>query len=271
MYTVSSEIYKEVDYEQVRTKGNNVISKFKFHYPGVVVDNDGDLDVRQHRVGVIELEHSTATELKLVGLQVWRGALLLADYMFANRDELKTKTIMELGAGMGLTSIAAAIHNSGKTYCTDVDLGCILQLIRSNVKRNAALLSGEIKVLEYDFLRNPSEYSSELISAIDDSDVVLAADVIYDDTLTDAFIAVIDQIFARGVQTSRAKSIYVALEKRYVFTLEDCNSVAPMYEYFLKQTSKKPWFFENVPLDFPQFFAYDRCKQLVLIRITNRA
>ncbi|XP_034655990.1 methyltransferase-like protein 22 [Drosophila subobscura] len=279
MFTVTSEIYSETNYQPTKTEdGHKVVSKFRFRHPDETLerigltsaDKDGDLDVPRPRRGVIELEHSVATELKLVGLQVWRGALLLADYLFSQRQQLANQTIMELGAGVGLTSIAAAIHNSGKVYCTDVDLGCILKLIRGNVQRNASLLRGQVSVLEFNFLIPREEQAPELLSAIDASDVVLAADVIYDDTLTDAFVAVVDQILARGQPTGRPKTIYMALEKRVVFTFEDCDAVAPMYEYFLRQTAHKPWKLEHLPLDFPQYFDYDRCRQLILMRITSR-
>lgn len=51
------------------------------------------------------LEHRKATDLTLVGLQVWRGALLLADYIFHNRVEFKDKRVLELGSGVGLTGM----------------------------------------------------------------------------------------------------------------------------------------------------------------------
>lgn len=54
------------------------------------------------------LEHSVSTELQHVGLQVWRGALLLADYILSNPDLFTDKIILELGAGVGLTSIVAS-------------------------------------------------------------------------------------------------------------------------------------------------------------------
>lgn len=277
MYTVKSEIYSETNYQTTHSADGHIVSKFRFRYPNekddnakATVDHDGDLEVQRPRRGTIELEHSDATELKLVGLQVWRGALLLADYVFHQREELASKTLMELGAGVGLTSIAAAMHNGGQVYCTDVNLGSILQLMRRNVQRNAQLLRGQVSVLEYDFLAPKSKLSAELLAAIDASDVIMAADVIYEDTLTDAFVAVMEHILARGKQSGRPKCIYVAMEKRYVFTLEDCDSVAPMWEHFLRQTAHKPWLMEQLPLDFPQYFEYERCPQLILMRITCR-
>jgi predicted nicotinamide N-methyase len=61
------------------------------------------------RMVVSLTEHSTATELKLVGLQIWRGALLLADYILSQPDTFKNKTVLELGSGVGFDSIIAGM------------------------------------------------------------------------------------------------------------------------------------------------------------------
>lgn len=119
------------------------------------------------------LEHSGSTTLKLVGLQVWRGALLLADFLFHNCGEFKEKHILELGAGVGLTSIAAAIYCK-KVICTDVDLGGILNLIRSNVKRNNSIINNDIAVAELDF--KAEKLSDNMKSIVADTDIVIAAD-----------------------------------------------------------------------------------------------
>ena len=44
----------------------------------------------------------------LVGLQLWRGAFLLADFICANPELFKTKNVLELAAGTGFTSIIVA-------------------------------------------------------------------------------------------------------------------------------------------------------------------
>lgn len=49
--------------------------------------------------------------------QVWRGAVLLADFILAEPDTFRGATVLELGAGTGLTSIVMA--TVAKTvYCT---------------------------------------------------------------------------------------------------------------------------------------------------------
>ncbi|XP_055908534.1 methyltransferase-like protein 22 [Eupeodes corollae] len=271
MYEVSSEIYSETDLQQTKCEDGRLISKFQFEYPNddeisSTKDKDGDFEVKRKRIGVIEIEHSGSTVLKLVGLQVWRGALLLADFLLYNRHNFADKNILEVGAGVGLTSIAAAIFCKN-VICTDVDIGGILQLIRKNIDRNRKLLSNDIKVMEYDF--KTVEYAPQLANAIEMSDIILAADVIYDDDLTECFVRVIDRIFST-TDSKRTKSIYVTLEKRFVFTLDDLETCAPCYEYFLKIAQPKPWRIEYIPTDFPQYFKYERSKHLILFKITTK-
>lgn len=55
-------------------------------------------------------EHSTNTSLNLVGLQIWRGALLLSDWLICNSKKFDNESrILELGSGVGLTSIVASM------------------------------------------------------------------------------------------------------------------------------------------------------------------
>ena len=44
----------------------------------------------------------------MVGLQVWRAGLHLADYILSNPKEFRGKRILELAGGTGLLSIVAA-------------------------------------------------------------------------------------------------------------------------------------------------------------------
>ena len=65
---------------------------------------------------------------------------------------------------------------------------------------------------------------------------------------------------------------YVALEKRFVFTIADLDSVAPMYEEFLRcvERHKLNWSVEHLKTDFPQYFRYQRLDQLILMKIQKK-
>lgn len=101
--------------------------------------------------------------------------------------------------------------------------------------------------------------------------------VIYDNDITDVFIQTIFRLFKISASL---ENFYVALEKRYVFTIDDLNAVAPMYFYFTETFGKACQAFNNssssfklklvdVNINFPQFFEYDRCKELVLMNIVK--
>jgi hypothetical protein len=63
-------------------------------------------------------EHSYSTTLDLVGRQIWRGALLLADFVLHHGPSLlQGRTVLELASGVGLTSIVAAMFDT-QVICT---------------------------------------------------------------------------------------------------------------------------------------------------------
>ncbi|KAJ8713612.1 hypothetical protein PYW07_013982 [Mythimna separata] len=275
--TVTSEIYEEYDYKtktSASTEGN-VISEFPFLLPknGSVAtfDEDNDLDIERPQKEVIKIEHSSKTKIALVGLQVWRGAFLLGDWLIhlGLKGELTNRSVLELGAGTGLTSLVAALY-AKKVVCTDIDIGGILELIKLNVKYNKKLVKSQFKVMPLDFTN--TDWSPPLLSEIKQASIIIAADVIYDDDLTAAFVSTIQKI----LNTQPPKTLYMVLEKRYVFTIEHMDSVAPCYETFLTLLDKvktenahSTWNIQQLPLDFPQYFTYDRVKDLVLWKISS--
>ena len=51
--------------------------------------------------------------------QVWRGALLLADYVLASAERLRSCVGLELGAGAGLAGLALAAAGARCVFLTD--------------------------------------------------------------------------------------------------------------------------------------------------------
>lgn len=97
--------------------------------------------------------------------------------------------------------------------------------------------------------------------------------MIYDDTITEAFVITLENLL---LELPKLKSVYIALEKRYVFTVEDMDSVAPSYEHFLRVFYRRNkrfgitrWKLSQVSLDFPRYFEYEKVKELVLLKISN--
>lgn len=90
--------------------------------------------------------------------------------------------------------------------------------------------------------------------------------------ITDEFVKTLAQILDTNTNNQyQEKEVYIALEKRYVFTLAELDTGAPCYEYFLQRIRDMQkiikWKLEQVAIDFPQYFDYERSKELVLLKL----
>lgn len=256
---------------------NHVICKVRLkyipyeHLRGITNDSDGDFVVQrkgEEHDETLVLEQSVSTNLQLVGLQLWRGALVLSDLVIHLRESFLGQTVLELGAGVGLTSVVAALY-ADHVICTDLDAGGILQLLKGNMARNQHLLKGEVSVRGMNWL--DLDWSPSLLALVKKSSIVLAADVVYDNSVTEGFLKTVTKIMS-----SSPKTLYIALEKRYVFTIADLDTVAPCYEHLLQcmrdLRTRLPWSnwtMVQMDMDFPQRLQYERVPQMVLWKITS--
>lgn len=118
------------------TNDEEEVLEFNFN-----LENDDDDNNNKHRKnsnptitlkGHTEITNST-------GLSVWLGAEVLCDFLLKNRPLVDQKSVLELGAGLGLTGILVAKHlKASRTVLTDGDSG-VLRNLRSNMERNDAL------------------------------------------------------------------------------------------------------------------------------------
>ncbi|XP_050740251.1 methyltransferase-like protein 22 isoform X2 [Eriocheir sinensis] len=286
--TVTSEVHHFSKEEVLDAARGAVLSRFDFVYPPSLqtrgqqlsktpqVDSDGDLVVTRKndlhlQEGVVLIEHQSATTLELVGEQVWRGALFLADFILHHHDIFRGAHVLEVASGVGLTSVVAAMLAT-KVTVTDVDKGEILPLIRRNLKRNEELLKAKVDVREIDFLNHAT--IDDLQADCSDVSIILAADVVYSNPLTDEFFRTV----LRLMTDPPDKMMYIALEKRYVFTMEDMDTCAPCYDYFLEglewlrcqNLDLIDWTIEELSTDFQQYFTYERVRHLVLWKINSK-
>lgn len=266
-----------------------VLTTFDFTYPDhlapkiseetckkTLVDADGDLDVIRKKDdkqdGVILIEHQNSTSLDLVGEQVWRGAIFLGDFILHNPQIFKGCNVLELAAGVGMTSVVVGML-AKKVVITDVDKGDILEMVHRNLKRNEDKIVADVQVKELDFFN--LDTVDDMIEDIHNTTIVIAADVVYHNQLTDGFFNAVLRIMSEPPD----KTLYIALEKRFVFTVENLETCCPMYDYFVTQLDwlwkqrqdSISWTIEQVDSDsFPQYFSYDRTRNLVLWKIQAR-
>nr|CAG4648844.1 EOG090X0C5G [Polyphemus pediculus] len=175
-------------------------------------------------------------------------------------------SVVELGAGTGLTSVVAGMV-AGQVLSTDISSCNILKLIEANCQENSKWIRGKVSVCELDFYKDT--FSEDLTVIIEKSKLIIAADVVYHDDLTDAFLKTLKKIMLMGVE----KTALIALEKRFVFTISDLDVVAPCYDYFFENLQRVLSAFDIEQLNtslVPQYFCYERVKELVLFKIQKK-
>ncbi|XP_055825580.1 uncharacterized protein LOC129894089 isoform X2 [Solanum dulcamara] len=119
----------------------------------------------------------------------------------------------------------------------------VLENCEKNVDLNAEIFHGKasVHVRELDWKdswppqeENTSPYKGRYswtqseIEELKKASLVLAADVIYSDDLTNAFFSILKKLMLDNPE----KVLYLAMEKRYNFTLDDLDVVANGYSHF---------------------------------------
>lgn len=215
-------------------------------------DDDGDLVVsrKSKEKNVITIEHSMQTKISHVGLQLWRASLFMCDYLLNNTSFLRDKTVVELGAGLGIASMFCSMY-AKFVYCTD--LVDIVRQAENNFKINKRTFNSTENILfreldwsEYGeiFKEKVSRQNIEEIKTdeyslsqfdleqLKDASIFLAADVVYENSLTLKLMNILYVLMVHGNRQS--KTCYIANEKRVNFNNQTYSSTDTAYSFFME-------------------------------------
>lgn len=113
----------------------------------------------------VTLVHALATDLDSVGQQLWRGALLLSDFLLSHPEQVRDgRLVVELGCGVGLVGVTLGLLGLGTSaVVTDRD-AAILDITARNLAANVHLLAAaglpeqpQPLVRSIDWMRDPQD------------------------------------------------------------------------------------------------------------------
>ncbi|XP_066868725.1 methyltransferase-like protein 22 isoform X5 [Kogia breviceps] len=176
-------------------------------------------------------------------------------------------------------------RESGPYDVIKIDVGAdLLAMCQRNIALNSHLTAtggGVIKVKELDWLKDdlctdpevPFSWSEEDISDLySHTTILLAAEVFYDDDLTDALFKTLCRL---AHKLKNASTAIFSVEKRLNFTLRHLDVTCEAYDHFrscLRRLEgltggRLRFVVEPVDVSFPQLLVYERIQQLELWKV----
>ena len=151
--------------------------------------------------------------LSSTGFTLWRAADTLADYIYLHKDDFHSKSVLELGAGLGLCGLLMA------NFCSTIIMtdGCpeTIELLQQNVKRNHQKGDLECRLLQWTI---EVEGQDPLLG--ETFDLVMGSDIVYEEDCVKSLF----QTSVRYMKKNKSSRFILAYTKRnvsIVYVLEE--------------------------------------------------
>ncbi|KAK9393295.1 protein-lysine N-methyltransferase EEF2KMT-like [Crotalus adamanteus] len=211
------------------------------------------------------------------GLVTWDAGLYLAEWALENSEVFRSRRILELGSGIGLTGIAICKACHPREYIFSDHHGGVLQQLSENIQLNGLALQPDScshrakescnhqdnldDDLEDDQVRTSvKELDWNLVSKDElaklQADVILAADVVYDPEVSQHLIGVLQKV-PRDRRNRETPDVYIAFNIRNPDTYRD----------FQMQLDKVEIGWQIVPTSWKNLFPYDQHATIVILRL----
>ena len=188
-----------------------------------------------------------------VGGRIWKAAIAFVDMIEKYDMTFKDKTVIEIGAGTGLSGLAIGMKQPQKVVITDVDPGCV-ETIKLNLEINKDKVDKDsIDVKELNF--GDKEALQKIIKEYPEGfDYVIGTDIVYGTYLIPLIITALDNLaFKEGCQIMIALStifpeVALFLDElkstgRYLIREYDAGELDDMYYkvkvFFIKPKKKE--------------------------------
>lgn len=164
-----------------------------------------------------------------VALRIWEAGATLAEYFLQHPELVRNKRVVELGAGVGLTSLALATTcQAAHVYCTDFTEIC-LQNMQHNLDRNEALLPKQQQdciscgYLEWEAFGDFQEKSDPRLQLscelIAQANLLIAADVIYDVSAIPALVKTFKRFLLENPQVAKEILLASTMRRQETFAI----------------------------------------------------
>lgn len=181
-----------------------------------------------------------------VSLRLWEAGAVLSEYLLLAPHLVRDKMVVELGAGVGLTSLVTALCGARRVCATDYSAAA-LENLRFNFQHNQKYLENHCHggastivtetFLDWEFCcsdQGSTLVDSEGVEALTRSSVLLAADVAYDETVIPCLVETIRFFMLSeslsSATPSSARLVLLAMTLRSKSTFEAFISQVQKYE-----------------------------------------